>query len=186
MSESAILHIKTRQNPAPIETLGAALTSCIDAMATQVDVENASLQPLYDLIAQIRPFSSVNTLEIEQRFAALLEVLETQPHLTPILVNYILTLLQQYSPLHFYSDTGIASNEGFFTSLTQRLVWRILPRIVSSPTIRLMGCLMPFLIINTTPIGSTRSTPRNGPGYATACPTQRLSLNFCITLSTTC
>jgi len=126
-------NITTTTKPkAPIETLGFTLSSCFDDMVSQIDSTTPSPQPLFDLIEQIRPTSLMNTTEVVDRFSGLTELLEERPALATICTDYVLTLLRLYKPDQFYSDTGILANDGFFTTLSQRLVWRVIPPLPSA------------------------------------------------------
>ncbi|MDE2421616.1 MAG: site-specific recombinase [Gammaproteobacteria bacterium] len=109
------------------ETFNAALSTCYAEMLTQTDSSSPSAQPFIDLIEQLRPSSSYNTSEIAERFDLWMNDFDSQPAHATCLTNYVLNLLETYSPAYFYSDQGILSNDGFFTTLAQRLTWRILP-----------------------------------------------------------
>ena len=113
------------------ETFNSALSACFAEMLIQVNSATPSVQPLVDLIEQLRPSSSHNTFEITERFNLWMSDLENRPDHATSLTNYILNLLETYSPEYFYSDQGILSNDGFFTTLAQRLTWRILPPLQS-------------------------------------------------------
>jgi site-specific recombinase len=113
------------------EAFNEALSACFSDMLIQVESDTPSSQPFLDLIEQLRPSSSHNILEIAERFNLWIRFLDNQPTHTTRLTNYVLKLLETYSPEYFYSDQGILSNEGFFSTLTQRLVWRVLPPLQS-------------------------------------------------------
>ncbi|MBC7751418.1 MAG: site-specific recombinase [Candidatus Saccharibacteria bacterium] len=125
-------NITTENRPkASPETLKSVIVSCFDDMLLHVDSSAPSPQPLFDLIEQIRPNSSTNTTDIVDRFKVLTELLADQPCLATVLTDYVFTLLRLYTPDHFYSDTGILANDGFFTTLSQRLIWRLIPPLQS-------------------------------------------------------
>jgi site-specific recombinase len=113
------------------ETFNDALTACFSDMLIQAESDSPSSQPFLDLVALLRPSSIHNTVEIAQRFDLWISYLDSQPTYTTRLTNYVLHLLENYSPEYFYSDQGILSNEGFFTTLMQRLAWRVLPPLQS-------------------------------------------------------
>lgn len=114
-----------------LELFNEALASCFADMLVHVDSDTPSSRPFFDLIEQLRPTSSHNTSEIAERFNVWIGYLERQPAHATRLANYVLNLLTHYSPAHFYSDQGILSNDGFFTALAQRLMWRVLPALQS-------------------------------------------------------
>lgn len=125
-------NIKTTTKPkASIETLRLAISSCFDDMVSHVDSSTPSPQPLFDLIEQIRPTPLIKITEIVDRFNELTKLLEEKPALATIFTNYVVTLLRLYTPAHFYSETSILENDGFFTTLMQRLVWRVIPPLQS-------------------------------------------------------
>lgn len=109
------------------EIFYVALEASYAQMAEQADSNSPSLQPLCDLIVQLRPSSLRNTFEIAERFNLWLDHLEKNPIRTSQLTHDVLQLLEIYSPEYFYSEQGILSNDGFFTTLAQRLTWLILP-----------------------------------------------------------
>ncbi len=113
------------------ETFNSALSACFAEMLIQINSATPSVQPLVDLIEQLRPSSSHNTFEITERFNLWMSDLENRPDHATSLTNYVLNLLETYSPEYFYSDQGILSNDGFFTTLAQRLTWRVLPPLQS-------------------------------------------------------
>ncbi len=117
-------------NPLPkaqIEGLQVALHSLIDDMLQYVDQTAPSPQPLFDFIEQLRPTLSHDAYESMARFEVLLELLDSQPLQTKTFSDYMLTLLQRYSPALLYNDIGILNNDGFFPALLQRLAWRVIP-----------------------------------------------------------
>ncbi len=109
------------------EKFNTALVACFAEMLIQANSSAPSVQPLCDLIEQLRPSSTHNTFEITERFNLWMNDLESCPTHATHFANYVLKLLETYSPEYFYSDQGILSNDGFFTTLAQRLTWRILP-----------------------------------------------------------
>lgn len=119
--------IITTKPKASLEMLELALSACITDMEPHIESSTPSPQPLFELIEQIRPTSSQDQTEILHRFNALRALLNQQPALATVLTNYMLSLLRLYTPAHFYSEVGILENDGFFTTLTQRLVRRVLP-----------------------------------------------------------
>lgn len=121
----------TSKPKTPIETLGLALASCFDDMLAQIEISTPSPQPFFDLIMLIRPISRYDSTEVIDRFNQLITELENQSALATLFANYMITLLHFYTPSHFYSETGILANDGFFTTLIQRLVWRVIPRLQS-------------------------------------------------------
>lgn len=123
-SNSAVQETISTISPA---TFNAALVACFAEMLIQADSDAPSAQPLCDLIEQLRPSSTHNTFEIIERFNLWMNDLESCPTHATHFANYVLKLLETYSPEYFYSDQGILSNDGFFTTLAQRLTWRILP-----------------------------------------------------------
>jgi site-specific recombinase len=108
-----------------------ALSACFADMLEQADSDSPSAQPFFNLIELLRPPSNFNIAEIAERFDIWINYLDSQPAQTTRITNYILNLLETYSPEYFYSDQGILSNHGFFSSLVQRIAWRVLPPLQS-------------------------------------------------------
>ena len=113
------------------ESFNEVLTACFSDMLIEVESDSPSSQPILELVALLRPSSIHNAVEIAQRFDLWISYLDSQPTYTTRLTNYVLHLLENYSPEYFYRDQGILSNEGFFSTLLQRLVWRVLPPLQS-------------------------------------------------------
>lgn len=125
-----VQHQNIVHNPlpkAPIESLQVTLHSLIDDMLPYVDQAAPAPQPLFDFIEQLRPTLSHDTHESMARFEVLLELLDSQPLQTKTFTDYMLTLLQHYSPALLYNDIGILNNDGFFPALMQRISWRVIP-----------------------------------------------------------
>jgi site-specific recombinase len=117
-------------NPLPkaeLTNLQVALHSQIDEMLPYVDKAKPSAQPLFDLIEQLRPTLSTDSIESRARFEILLDLLSSQPMQTKIFADYLLTLLQSHSPALLYNDIGILNNDGFIPALLQRMAWRVIP-----------------------------------------------------------
>ncbi len=129
MQEESINTLHASMPKALLENLEPTLKVLIGNMQTQVDIDEPSLQPLFDLIEQIRPASSHNPIEIEDRFEIWVDLLEQKTDLSHIFTDYLLSLLRIYSPARLYSDIGILANDGFFTALTQRIIWHVIPPI---------------------------------------------------------
>ena len=127
MPEESIIIMHASMPKASLENLEPALKLLIGEMQSQVATDASSIQPLFDLIEQIRPASSHNPIEIEDRLEILIDLLEDKTELSSIFADYMLSLLRLYSPARLYSDIGILANDGFFTALTQRLIWHVIP-----------------------------------------------------------
>ncbi len=115
--------------PAPLqptdETPRLQLIDILEDMAAHLDAPRPELLVL--LVSRLRPAHARDGNDIHWRLAQLCDLLEQQPALATVLSNYVLGLLGQYHQVSLYADTGIVGNENFFTALTQRLGWRLLP-----------------------------------------------------------
>ena len=82
---------------------------------------------LIALIDEIRPRVPHDGTAALTNLRALVSLLESRPELATALRTYLLGLLESRRHSHLYADTGILTNEGFFTTVKKRIIHRLLP-----------------------------------------------------------
>ena len=82
---------------------------------------------LIALIDEIRPRVPHDGTAALTNLRALVLLLENRPELAVALRTYLLGLLESRRHSHLYADTGILTNEGFFTTVKKRITHRLLP-----------------------------------------------------------
>ncbi|MGM8909657.1 site-specific recombinase [Psychrobacter sp. 1U1] len=77
-----------------------------------------------------------------QNIQALIDVLRQHPEYSDGLASFVLKLIIQYRQISLYTDTGIMSDEGFFSSLRRLLGHRFLPLLPQDDSVvELVGYL---------------------------------------------
>ena len=89
--------------------------------------EEADPVLLIALVDSIRP-KDPNVGEVATtNLLALITVLRMHPEYAIALRSYVLALFEKRRHSHLYADIGILSNEGFFTTVWNRFIFRLLP-----------------------------------------------------------
>lgn len=86
---------------------------------------------LIDLVSEIRPRNAQDTEQARRNLLALCHLLEQSAELRQGLRAYLLRVVGSRKQSHLYSDTGIFDGAGFFTELSQRLTWKVLPPVIN-------------------------------------------------------
>ena len=97
---------------------------CNDPLRDDVD-------HLIALVAEIRPRDPEDTATACTNLRALTLMLEKNAAFAAALREQLLHLLATKKHVHLYTDTGILSNEGYFSALFRRISQRILPEAVN-------------------------------------------------------
>lgn len=84
---------------------------------------------LIELVNRIRPSDSRNIEEAQYNFQQLIEALLRTPYACQTLHNFIFRLMGRYKQSTLYADTGILSQDGFWSQLFQRIGAHLLPLI---------------------------------------------------------
>lgn len=95
-----------------------------------VNPDGADPEPLIRLVDAIRPGHPEESDVAVRTLGALSLHLKSFPAQAAIVRSYLLNLLVLRRHVHLYTDTGILTNEGFFTTLRKRIAHRILPEEV--------------------------------------------------------
>lgn len=96
---------------------------------------NASA-PLVALVDSLRPPRTSDAATARARLETLCALLESSPALALGLRNHVLRVVATRKQSHLYADTGIADGAGFFTTLRQRLAWKLLPPAINDAHFR--------------------------------------------------
>ena len=79
-----------------------------------------------------------------QNIQALIDILRQHPEYARGLSSFVLTLIIQYRQINLYTDTGIMSDQGFFSSLRRLVGHRFLPLLPQDDSVvELIGYLFP-------------------------------------------
>jgi len=127
MTQNTLAVISHRLVRADQDHLSATLYLLLDNMTQEMSSPEPSIQPLYDLIEQLRPASSTDSAETRARFDVLLNLLAQDARRYTVLAQYMLNLMRSYTPAQLYSEIGILGNEGFFSAMMERIVWHVIP-----------------------------------------------------------
>ncbi|MCF9034349.1 site-specific recombinase [Acinetobacter nectaris] len=93
-------------------------------------------QPLVQLVANIRPKSPKNTQEIKKNIQVFIQALEETSNFSSALSQYLLKLITQYKQANLYADSGILALDGFWSQLSQRMMYHLLPPIIDHAEIK--------------------------------------------------
>lgn len=105
------------------------------------EVPEASVLKL--LIDELRATDKEPALA-NQNIQALIDILRQHPEYARGLSSFVLTLIIQYRQINLYTDTGIMSDEGFFSSLRRLMGHRFLPLLPQDDSVvELIGYLFP-------------------------------------------
>ncbi len=88
------------------------------------------------LVDQIRPANPKNAGEAVNKLRTLCYLLEHNPCYRSALRRQLDDLLGHCTHVRLYSDTGILSNEGFFSTIKRRIGYRILPPVADSESLK--------------------------------------------------
>jgi site-specific recombinase len=97
----------------------------LDQIAANPDTD--SIDPLVALINAIRPPRHTPPENAGVRLQALIALLQSQPAYTQALRHYLLQVLATRRQTSLYTDVGTLSDSGFFSELSRRLSYRMLP-----------------------------------------------------------
>ena len=89
------------------------------------------VEHLIALVAEIRPRDAGDIAAASTNLRALTLMLEKDPLCAAALRDQLLHLLAVKKHVHLYADTGILSNEGYFSALFRRISQFILPEAVN-------------------------------------------------------
>lgn len=106
----------------------------LDRIAAQP--QSDSIDPLVDLVQALRPAKSDPAGQAASNVRTLVQLLNGNPRHTQALRCYLRQLLATRNHASLYTDTGILSNDGFFTELFQRLSYRVLPPAIDEHYLR--------------------------------------------------
>lgn len=99
--------------------------------------------PLADLVSALRPRRDAPE-EAASRLASICERLEQRPALAAALREHLLRVVGSRRQAHLYSDTGIHDGNGFFSELSQRLGWKLLPPAINDNYLKdVLGTIFP-------------------------------------------
>ncbi|ALF58679.1 site-specific recombinase [Psychrobacter urativorans] len=103
------------------------------------DVPDASV--LKRLIDELR-VTEKNPVLANRKIQSLIEVMQLHPEYGDGLASFVLKLIIQYRQIALYTDTGIMSDEGFFSSLRRLVGHRFLPLLPQDDSVvELVGYL---------------------------------------------
>ncbi|MCD6060551.1 MAG: site-specific recombinase Gcr [Moraxellaceae bacterium] len=86
---------------------------------------------LIDLFNELRPPCASNTEQASRNVLALCHLIEQSTVHGDGLRNYLLRVVGNRKQSDLYSDVGIFDGTGFFTELSQRMRWKVLPPAVN-------------------------------------------------------
>lgn len=95
-----------------------------------IDPDEQSIQPLVQLVDSLRPKHRDDTQSAARQVQALCQHLREHRDIAAQFRQYLLGLLASRSHTSLYTDTGVLSNEGFFSELFTRIAYRLLPPAV--------------------------------------------------------
>lgn len=93
--------------------------------------EGTGTEPLIALVDTLRPRYAHHAGQARHNLLALCAELEQSPALRRGLRDYLLRVFGSRKQSHLYSDTGIFDGTSFFSELSQRLAWKVLPPAVN-------------------------------------------------------
>ena len=119
------------------------MLSFLERIATQPD----TIDGLTDLLQQLRPAKPHQIDQAITNVRTLTQLLQGNHNHAIALRSYVLRAFSLRHQTSLYTDTGILSNDGFFTELFQRLSYRVLPPAVDELYVR--DCLDRILPVHT-------------------------------------
>lgn len=106
----------------------------LDRIAAQPHTD--TIDGLVDLVQSLRPAKTEPADQAASNVRTLMQLLKGNPQHSRALRHYLLHILTTRYQASLYTDTGILSNDGFFTELFQRLSYRILPPAIDEQYLR--------------------------------------------------
>lgn len=93
----------------------------------RLDGNSNELGLMAELVATLRPRSQRASADALYRVRTLCQLLRGNPQHAATLYQYACTLLRSRRHASLYTETGVLSNDGFFSELKRRVSYRILP-----------------------------------------------------------
>lgn len=93
----------------------------------RLDGNSNELVLMAELVATLRPRSPRASADALYRVRTLCQLLRGNPQHAAALYQYACTLLRSRRHASLYTETGVLSNDGFFSELKRRVSYRILP-----------------------------------------------------------
>lgn len=93
----------------------------------RIDPHSDQLDILVELVDCLRPPRPWRHAQARERVRTLCQLLKGDPGQAWALRRYLTTLLERRRHTSLYSEVGILSNDGFFTELKRRILYRFLP-----------------------------------------------------------
>ncbi|HEY8119041.1 MAG TPA: site-specific recombinase [Methylophilaceae bacterium] len=93
-------------------------------------IENEAAGLIAELVAQCRPPKPHQAEHAANAIQALCHVLNSNPQLTELLRDSILSLLGKKKPVSLYVDSGIQPSSGFFSEMSRRFGHKLLPAAI--------------------------------------------------------
>ena len=97
------------------------------AILERLDPHSDRIDVLADLVDRLRPRRARDHAYPREQVRTLTQLLKGNPAQAWALRRYLVRLLETRRQTSLYSDVGILSNDGFFTELRKRVVYRLLP-----------------------------------------------------------
>ncbi len=98
--------------------------------------EDVSGERLARLVARIRPQRNEGVAAAESRFRILLRLLADRSDLAHGLSRHLSAILAARMHRMLYSESGVLTNQGFFSGLVSRLLGRMLPPVIDGDFLR--------------------------------------------------
>lgn len=106
----------------------------LSRIATDTSTSDTSL--LVALINALRPRRASAIESASNNLLALCYLLEQSPEQRRSLRAYLLRVMGTRKQSHLYCDTGIFDGTGFFTEMSQRLSWKVLPQVKNDENLK--------------------------------------------------
>lgn len=97
------------------------------AILERLDPDSDRIDLLADLVDRIRPRRARDHVYARAQVRTLTQLLKGNPAQAWALRRYLVRLLETRRHTSLYSEVGILSNDGFFSELKRRIVYRFLP-----------------------------------------------------------
>ncbi len=97
------------------------------ATLDRIDPHSDRIDMLVELVDQLRPAQLPGSELASERIKALCQHIKDNPARAAKLHSYLARLLESRRHASLYTDTGVLSNDGFFTELKRRISYRMLP-----------------------------------------------------------
>ncbi len=97
------------------------------AILERLDDDSRDLGLMVELLAALRPRHADDATSATAQVRTLCQLLKGKPAHAAALRQYLRTLLLSRRHASLYTETGVLSNDGFFSELKRRVAYRILP-----------------------------------------------------------